>query len=151
LGDQCTQQRTLLKGAGQNRKLLPSTYGETHKHYYRSHIVCNTYYHNFYSGYYHGKFITPKDALKEDAKGWLWVVTKPPLNLSALITSTYSSLGVSWESNPQPQLLEASVQPLSQAVDKLVEEENLPQNVAAGRYGTPGNQHIVGIVLTIGR
>jgi hypothetical protein len=38
-----------------------------------------------------------------------------------------------------------------QAVDRLVEEENLPQNVAAGRYHTPGNQHIVGIILKIGR
>ncbi len=38
-----------------------------------------------------------------------------------------------------------------QVVDRLVEEENLPQNVAAGRYDTPGNHHIVVIVLKIGR
>ncbi len=38
-----------------------------------------------------------------------------------------------------------------QAVDRLVEEENPPKNVAAGRYHTPGNQHIVGIVLKRGR
>jgi hypothetical protein len=50
-----------------------------------------------------------KNARKAETKRQSGAVPIPLLALSASTTSAYSSLGVSRESNPRPQLLEASV------------------------------------------
>ncbi len=116
---QWPQQRTWLKGAGQSRKLVSSMYGGTHKPYSRSRRARNTNYsilarnqarrHWVYSGHYPGSFVTPNNAQNAETKRWSGAVPIPQLALLALTTSAYSSLGVSRESIPRPQLLKALV------------------------------------------
>ncbi len=54
-------------------------------------------------------FIPPKNARNSETKHQSGAVPIPLLALLASATSAYSSLGVSWELNPQPQLLKALV------------------------------------------
>jgi hypothetical protein len=73
-------------------------------------LACNqARRHWVYSGHYPGTFVTPKNAQNAETKRWSGAVPIPLLALSALMTSTYTSLGVSQELNPQPQLLKALV------------------------------------------
>jgi hypothetical protein len=58
-------------------------------------------------------FLTPKNAQNAEVKRQSGAVPIPLLALLALTTSANSSLGVSRELNPRPQLLKASVSPLS--------------------------------------
>jgi hypothetical protein len=53
-------------------------------------------------------FVPPKNARNAETKRQSGAVPIPLLALLALATSAYSSLGVSRESNPRPQLLKAS-------------------------------------------
>jgi hypothetical protein len=65
--------------------------------------------HWVYSGHYPRIFVAPKNTQNAETKCWSWAVPVPLLALSASTTSAYTSLGVSQELNPQPQLLEALV------------------------------------------
>jgi hypothetical protein len=65
--------------------------------------------HWVYSGHYPRKFVAPKNAQNAETKRQLGAVPIPLLALLALTTSAYTSLGVSQELNPQPQLLKALV------------------------------------------
>jgi hypothetical protein len=65
--------------------------------------------HGVYSGHYPETFVAPKNAQNAETKRRAGAVPILLLALSASMTSAYSSLGVSQESNPQPQLLKASV------------------------------------------
>ncbi len=69
--------------------------------------------HWVYSGHYPRIFVTSKNARYAETKRQSGAVPILLLALSALATSAYTSLGVSQESNPQPQLLKASGLPLS--------------------------------------
>jgi hypothetical protein len=66
-----------------------------------------------YSGHYPGTFVAPKNAQNAETKRWSGARPIPLLALSASTTSAYTSLGVLQELNPRPQLLKASVKPLS--------------------------------------
>jgi hypothetical protein len=63
--------------------------------------------HWVYSGHYPRIFVAPKNARSTETKRWSGAVPIPLLALSASMTSAYTSLGVSQELNPQPQLLKA--------------------------------------------
>jgi hypothetical protein len=65
--------------------------------------------HWVYSGHYPRIFVAPKNARNAETKHWSVAVPIPLLALSASTTSTYTSLGVLQELNPQPQLLKVSV------------------------------------------
>jgi hypothetical protein len=65
--------------------------------------------HWVYSGHYPRIFVAPKNAQNAETKHWSGAVPIPLLALLASTTSAYTSLGVSQESNPQPQLLKALV------------------------------------------
>ncbi len=65
--------------------------------------------HWVYSGHYPKKFIAPKNAQNAETKHWSGAVPILLLALLASMTSTYTSLSVSQELNPQPQLLKALV------------------------------------------
>ncbi len=65
--------------------------------------------HWVYSRHYPRIFIAPKNAWNAETKRWSGAVPIPLLALSALTTSAYTSLGVSQELNPQPQLLKVLV------------------------------------------
>ena len=106
-------------GAGQRAgNKIPSTYGETHRPY-SERAECATLIsilarnqarrHWVYSGHYPRIFVAPKNAQNAETKRRSGAVPIPLLALLALMTSAYSSLGVSRESNPRPQLLKALV------------------------------------------
>jgi hypothetical protein len=65
--------------------------------------------HWVYSGHYPRIFVTPKNARNAETNRWSGAVPIPLLALSASMTSAYTSLGVSQELNPQPQLLKTLV------------------------------------------
>jgi hypothetical protein len=65
--------------------------------------------HWVYSGHYPRIFVAPKNARNTEAKCRPGAVPILLLALSASTTSAYTSLGVSQELNPRPQLLEALV------------------------------------------
>jgi hypothetical protein len=93
-----------------------------------------------------------KNARNAETKRQSGAVPTPLLALSASTTSPYSSLGVSRESNPQPQPLKASVVPLSHIscwrvlVDGLVQEEGNGDNVDNGSYSNG-----ISMVLGVGK
>ncbi len=62
-----------------------------------------------YSGHYPRIFVAPKNARNAETKRWSGTVPILLLALSASMSSAYTSLGVSQELNPRPQLLKASV------------------------------------------
>jgi hypothetical protein len=66
-----------------------------------------------YSGHYPRIFVAPKNAQNAETKRRLGAVPILLLALSASTTSAYTSLGVSQELNPQPQLLKELVLLLS--------------------------------------
>jgi hypothetical protein len=106
-------------GAGQRAgKKVPSTYRETHRPYseHAEHAtLISILAHNqarrhwVYSGHYPRIFVAPKNARNAETKHWSGAVPISLLALLALTTSTYTSLGVLQELNPQPQLLKALV------------------------------------------
>jgi hypothetical protein len=65
--------------------------------------------HRVYSEHYPRIFVAPKNARSAETKRQSGAILILLLALSALATSAYTSLGVSQESNPQPQLLKALV------------------------------------------
>jgi hypothetical protein len=65
--------------------------------------------HWVYSGHYPRIFVAPKNAQNAETKHRSRAVPIPLLALSASTTSAYTTLGVSQELNPQPQLLKALV------------------------------------------
>ncbi len=92
--------------------------GETHRPYTRLRRAQNTISilahkqagrHMVYPGHYPRIFIAPKNAPKAETKHWSGAVPILLLVIPASMTSTYSSLNVLQESNPQPQLLKALV------------------------------------------
>ncbi len=60
-----------------------------------------------YSGHYPKIFVAPKNARNAETKCWSGAVPILLLALLASTTSAYTSLGVSQELNPRPQLLKA--------------------------------------------
>ncbi len=92
--------------------------GEMHRPYSRLRRAQNTISilarnqvgrHSVHPGYYPRIFIAPKNAQNAETKRRSGAVPILLLVIPALTTSTYSSLNVLQESNPQPQLLKASV------------------------------------------
>jgi hypothetical protein len=65
--------------------------------------------HWVYSSHYSGTFVAQKMHETQKPSVGQGLYQSPLLALSALMTSAYSSLRVSRESNPQPQLLKALV------------------------------------------
>jgi hypothetical protein len=63
--------------------------------------------HWVYSGHYLRIFVPPKNAQNAESKRQSGAVPILLLALSASMTSAYTSLGVSQELNPRPQLLKA--------------------------------------------
>jgi hypothetical protein len=62
-----------------------------------------------YSEHYPRIFVATKNAQNAETKRWSGAVPILPLVLLVSTTSAYTSLGVSQELNPQPQLLKALV------------------------------------------
>ncbi len=92
--------------------------GETHRPYSRLLRVQNTISilarnqvgrHRVYPGHYPRIFVAPKNARNAETKRRSGAVPILLLVIPASMTSAYSSLNVLQESNPQPQLLKASV------------------------------------------
>jgi hypothetical protein len=65
--------------------------------------------HWVYSGHYPRIFVAPKYAQNAETKRWSGAVPIQLIALLASTTSAYTSLGVSQELNPRPQLLKALV------------------------------------------
>ncbi len=119
VGDQRPLQRTLLGcGRGEEQetrylahmgKRIGPTQNTQNAQHYMSILARNqARRHWVYSGHYPRIFVAPKNAQNAETKHSGAV----PILLLALLASTtnaYTSLGVSQELNPQPQLLKASV------------------------------------------
>ncbi len=113
--------RTLLWCEAGNRKLLPIAYERYNgpiqvmqKHGHEciiSGLATRNQVgrHGLYSGYYSGIFVAPRMHKMQKPSVGQGLYPILLLALSALTTSAYTSLGVSQESYPQPQLLKASV------------------------------------------
>jgi hypothetical protein len=72
--------------------------------------------HWVYSGHYPRIFVASKNARNAETKRQAGAVPILLLALSALATSAYTSLSVTQELNPQPQLLKGSGLPLSHII-----------------------------------
>ncbi len=92
--------------------------GKMHRPYSRSRRAQNTISilacnqvgrHRVYSGHYPRIFVAPKNEQNAETKCQSGAVPILLLVILASTTSAYSSLNISQESNPQPQLLKASI------------------------------------------
>ncbi len=110
--------RTLLWCEAGNGKQLPIAYGryngpvrvmQKHRHECIISSRSQVGRHGLYPGHYSGIFVAPKNARNAETKHQSGVYPILLLALSASMTSAYTSLGVSPDSNPQTQLLKASV------------------------------------------